>query len=117
MHLLTLGTTPVLQLNAWCLTRRIDRFFFRCWSPVGRQYWMTGVGQELSVGNGCNHKGTILHELMHALGFWHEQSRPDRNLYVEVLWENIEQSKLGNGQKIGRAGSRFGNVMRALTLL
>lgn len=60
-----------------------------CWSSVGRQFWMTGVGQKLSLGKGCNHKGTIMHELMHAIGFWHEQSRPDRNLYVEVLWENI----------------------------
>ena len=51
---------------------------------------MSGVGQQLSLGKGCNHKGTIMRELMHAVGFWHEQSRPDRNLYVEVLWENIE---------------------------
>ena len=65
--------------------------FFRCWSSVGRQYWMTGVGQLLSLGPGCNHKGTIMHEMMHAVGFWHEQSRPDRNLYVEVLWENIQE--------------------------
>lgn len=60
-----------------------------CWSSVGRQFWMTGIGQQVSLGPGCNHKGTIIHEIMHAIGFWHEQSRPDRNLYVEVLWENI----------------------------
>ena len=35
-----------------------------------------------------------MHELMHAVGFWHEQSRPDRNLFVEVLWENIQDGKL-----------------------
>ncbi|XP_022790685.1 uncharacterized protein LOC111330143 [Stylophora pistillata] len=70
-----------------------------CWSSVGRQYWMSGVGQRLSLGSGCNHKGTIMHELMHAAGFWHEQSRPDRNLYVEVLWENIEPDDAYNFNK------------------
>lgn len=44
----------------------------------------------LGLGNGCNLTATVMHELLHALGFWHEQSRADRNLYVEILWENIQ---------------------------
>ncbi|KAK6644309.1 hypothetical protein RUM43_000576 [Polyplax serrata] len=56
-----------------------------CSSLVGRN----GHKQQVSLGPGCVYKGVIIHELMHATGFWHEQSRPDRDDYVVVLWQNI----------------------------
>ena len=62
-----------------------------CWSYVGKSYKKNNDFQELSLGPGCRHGGTIMHEMMHAVGFWHEQSRPDRNQYVEVFWENIKK--------------------------
>lgn len=34
--------------------------------------------------------GAVQHELLHVLGLFHEHTRPDRDDYVEVLWENIE---------------------------
>lgn len=62
----------------------------RCFSPVGRQYATEGA-QPLSIGNGCNDKGIILHELLHALGFWHEQARSDRDDFIQVQWENVDK--------------------------
>ncbi|CAG0895809.1 unnamed protein product [Darwinula stevensoni] len=58
-----------------------------CWSYVG----MYKFGpQDLSIQiPGCNYKGTILHELMHAVGFFHEHTRFDRDDYVIIHWENI----------------------------
>ncbi|RUS90099.1 hypothetical protein EGW08_002141, partial [Elysia chlorotica] len=46
--------------------------------------------QEIGLGDSCLHpQGVIIHEILHALGLWHEQSRQDRDDYVEVLWDNI----------------------------
>ena len=45
-----------------------------CFSYVGRQFGR----QQLNLAAGCTGSGTIEHEMLHALGMWHEQSRPDR---------------------------------------
>jgi len=49
-----------------------------------------GGKQELSIGNGCEYSDTIKHELMHALGFFHEQSRTDRDDHVIIYPDNIQ---------------------------
>ena len=39
----------------------------------------------------CMSKGIIMHELLHIVGFQHEQSRSDRDDYVDVVFDNIVQ--------------------------
>ena len=62
------------------------QIYFRCYSNVGRM----GGEQELSLAGPCLKKGTAIHELMHALGFWHEQNRPDRDFWVQIIMSNIQ---------------------------
>lgn len=45
--------------------------------------------QGVSVARGCLAFHTAVHELGHTIGFWHEQSRPDRDEYIEVLFDNV----------------------------
>ncbi|XP_059476358.1 hatching enzyme 1.2-like [Neocloeon triangulifer] len=65
-----------------------------CWSSVGR---IGGVQYVNLHPPGCIRKvGTPEHELLHAIGFHHEQTRTDRDDYVAILWENIDPTKYHN---------------------
>ncbi|KAJ3606196.1 hypothetical protein NHX12_025717 [Muraenolepis orangiensis] len=62
-----------------------EKTYIKCFSSVGDQQ----SGQILSLGTGCDHKAVIEHELLHALGFYHEQSRTDRDDYVNVWLDQV----------------------------
>ncbi|KAM6217530.1 meprin A subunit beta [Rhynchocyon petersi] len=64
-----------------------------CWSSVGNRHTKK---QQLSIGANCDRIATIQHEFLHALGFWHEQSRSDRDDYVSIIWERIQSGKEHN---------------------
>jgi len=61
-----------------------------CWSKIGRVGGRQEVNLQVNLEVNlekpdCLYKvGVPIHELMHALGFLHEHSRPDRDLYVIV---------------------------------
>uniref|UniRef100_A0A3Q1BU87 Metalloendopeptidase n=1 Tax=Amphiprion ocellaris TaxID=80972 RepID=A0A3Q1BU87_AMPOC len=67
-----------------------------CFSALGR----TGGRQVLSLSKqGCLHHGIVIHELNHALGFQHEQTRSDRDSYVRINWQYIKPSTAYNFHK------------------
>ncbi|GMS84372.1 hypothetical protein PENTCL1PPCAC_6547, partial [Pristionchus entomophagus] len=70
-----------------------------CWSSVGRD---TKSGpQPVSIGPGCSHFGVTSHELAHALGLFHEQSRYDRDSFVTLNSNRVPRRLLYNFAKIG----------------
>nr|XP_033789734.1 meprin A subunit beta [Geotrypetes seraphini] len=78
-----------------------------CYSSIGNRR----VGkQQLSIGANCDRLATIQHEFLHALGFWHEQSRSDRDDYVTIVWDYIQPDKESNFNKYDDKRSSFLNV-------
>jgi hypothetical protein len=62
---------------------------------------MRGGGQQLnlqpnSLETGCFRLYTIVHEFMHAIGFYHMQSATERDEFVRIAYENIEPGKEHN---------------------
>jgi hypothetical protein len=78
-------------------TNERDYVFFKengdkdCSSFIGRK----GGKQNINVPNWCD-RGSIIHEILHALGFYHEQSRPDRSKYIKIHWSNIQWRSIHN---------------------
>ena len=88
-----------------------------CYSYIGMQGGRQVINLELPA---CNSVGTIVHEIGHAVGFWHEQSRPDRDNYVTINFDNIVDSKKtrynfmkSNDDEINSLGSvyDYGSIM------
>jgi len=73
-----------------------------CYSYIGKVKLRNKNYQDVSIGRGCEHKGIVIHELMHAIGFYHEQSRYDRDNYVRINFNNIRSGKENNFKKQSR---------------
>ncbi|KAB0797045.1 hypothetical protein PPYR_11106 [Photinus pyralis] len=57
-----------------------------CYSSIGRTGGKQVVNLQMPA---CLRSGTIIHELMHVIGFAHEQSRFDRARYITIAFDNV----------------------------
>ena len=74
-----------------------------CSSPVGRQRGQ----QNINLSDNCG-RGTIIHEIGHAIGLFHEQTRNDRDDFVVVRLDNVTEGKEHNFNKFGSRGRERG---------
>jgi hypothetical protein len=58
-----------------------------CYAHLGR----IGGRQKVVLAENCG-EAEIAHELMHTLGFIHEQNREDRDQFLQIFWNNIDEN-------------------------
>ncbi|XP_036357035.1 zinc metalloproteinase nas-13 isoform X2 [Octopus sinensis] len=66
-----------------------------CSSFIGMQ----PTSQDVLLAKNCRVKTIILHELGHAIGLFHEQTRIDRDNYVSIIKENVIDRLFYNFEK------------------
>ncbi len=73
-------------------------------------YFQVGGYQDIWLADWCETKGTIHHEVFHALGFDHEHCRPDRDDYVTINWDLISKDwwgQYGKNYNINSLGTDY----------
>jgi len=82
-------------------TQQYDYIYIKSGSGCSSNLGKIGGQQTISLlRNGCLSRPTIIHELIHSLGFDHMQNRSDRDQYVWIMSDNIESKHMHNFEKV-----------------
>lgn len=82
-----------------------------CSSYIG----MIGGKQNITLSSSCS-TGNTIHEIGHAIGLWHEQSRVDRENYITINYQNIQSGREHNFYTYAEQGFDGAEFTNALDL-
>jgi len=100
-----LSTVSCVKFVPWTDQRDFVRIYSGsgCFSNVGRQ----SLEQTLSLTRyvnattgHCIFRSIVVHEFLHAAGFWHEHTRLDRDDYLNIFWDNVDPKQMHNFNKV-----------------
>lgn len=84
-------------------TSQANYIYFTGGSGCSSYIGMIGGKQNITLATGCT-TGNTIHEIGHALGLWHEQSRVDRDKHIKVLYDNIQSGREHNFRTYAQSG-------------
>lgn len=105
------ANVPSIEFIEKTLSSQINYIEFVPGDGCSSKLGMIGGRQTIELGPRCS-MGTVIHEIGHALGLFHEQSRADRDEHIIINWFNIRLGKRRQFQKYqvqDRPGFDFGD--------
>jgi hypothetical protein len=99
----------ITKHTGWSFVQRTSQYSYiefvdssGCWSYLGR----LGGRQEIGLNQYCD-IGAAIHEIAHAIGIHHEQTRVDRDSFVAIQYSNIPTQYQSNFNKA--SAKNYGN--------
>uniref|UniRef100_A0A0N5BYL7 Metalloendopeptidase n=1 Tax=Strongyloides papillosus TaxID=174720 RepID=A0A0N5BYL7_STREA len=81
-------------------------------------FYICNTARGNRVGRRCEHSAGVIHETLHALGLYHEHCRFDRDIYLQIRHQNMDEGGIRNCLKVNYRDSNtyflnfdYGSIM------